>query len=283
MRVARRINDRNLVWRSARITYASRMLPILRIIPVGGVFIAILALILGLTLPGPSRARLARVEAPAHGALIEQAEHPEWRQFLILAALHRADEIRQLRGLQDTRVPAVPVSPVEEAALPALDEVTAPPPVENISAPASVVAPPPAAGDTKEAAPVIAGLPADQTEANPGDDDDTTGSITQVPAATIPVEIGESSSTELPVTKSEERPPVIRTPERAKPPGETRRKLPHRAHRRAKPAVKTAATQQPPDLFSALFGPQYQHPQPAPKAQPAKPRQRTTPRVSPSQ
>jgi len=251
MRAAQRKNKRNLVWRFARITYASRMLPILRIIPVGGVFIAILALVLGLTPPGPSRARLVRVEAPAHGPLIERAEHPEWRQFLILAALRRADAIQQLRDLPDTPVRIAPPDPVEHVT----------------TAPLAALAPP-------EPAPVVAGLPADQADAAPDRDDDTTGSVTQTPAATIPVGIGESSSTELPVMKSEERPPVI-TPERAKPPGETRRKPLHRARRRAKAAVKSTATPQPPDLFSALFNPQYQYQQPASKTQPAAARQRS--------
>ncbi|HET7848411.1 MAG TPA: hypothetical protein VFL51_05045 [Pseudolabrys sp.] len=93
------------------------MLPIFRMIPVGGVFIAMIALVQALTLPGPTRTRLIRVEAPASGPLIEREQHPEWRQFLILAAIHRAQEILALRSLPDT--PALTAATVERAAAPA--------------------------------------------------------------------------------------------------------------------------------------------------------------------
>lgn len=99
------------------------MLPIFRMIPVGGVFIAIVALVQALTLPGPSRSRLIRVEAPARGPLIERAEHPEWRQFLILAAIHRAQEILALRDLPDT--PAAP-PPVKRSKVRAMRAHTQP-------------------------------------------------------------------------------------------------------------------------------------------------------------
>jgi hypothetical protein len=61
------------------------MLPILRIIPVGGVFLAIMILVLSLSPPGGSRPGMPRALLAARGPLIESDEHPEWRQMLILA------------------------------------------------------------------------------------------------------------------------------------------------------------------------------------------------------
>ena len=88
----------------------------------------------------------------ARGALMQINEHPEWRQFLLLAATRRADEINRLRELQD----------------------------------------------------------------------DETVSVNEMTTATIPIEIGERSSTELPVIAPVERPPVITTPERTKAPSQSR-------------------------------------------------------------
>ena len=78
------------------------MLPILRLIPVGGVSLAIMILILALSPPGGPRPPLPRTVMPARGALIARADHPEWRQLLVYAALRRADELSQLRQLPDT-------------------------------------------------------------------------------------------------------------------------------------------------------------------------------------
>jgi hypothetical protein len=78
------------------------MLPILRILPVGGVLLAILILILALSPPDGSRSSLSAAIVPARGALVDRDRHPEVRQFLILAALRRASELSRLRDLPDT-------------------------------------------------------------------------------------------------------------------------------------------------------------------------------------
>jgi hypothetical protein len=58
------------------------MLPILRILAVGGVLLAILILVLALSPPDGSRSRMAATIAPARGALVDRDRHPEVRQFL---------------------------------------------------------------------------------------------------------------------------------------------------------------------------------------------------------
>src|SRR3954463_12173634 len=158
------------------------MLPILRVIPVGGVLLAITILILALNPPGDPRRRLPGVLAPANGVLISCGDHPEWWQFFLQAALRRADELSRLRQLPDTPV-----------RVPAESQPKAEPP------------------------PAVAAVPNSRTDADP---EDVTGTIPQPPTAAIPVDIGESSSAELPVLPQEEKPPVI-TPARAKTPRES--------------------------------------------------------------
>jgi hypothetical protein len=166
------------------------MLPILRTISVGGVLLAITILALALSPPGGSHVQFAAVDIPARGALIDVGKHPEWRQFLILAALRRADEINRLRELPDapTRLPAIPdVAP--EYFPPEFPQATT-----DGSAKGTIR---------------TAGLPAARGDIDPGDE---TGSINVAPGTTIPIEIGERSSMELPVTPVEERPPVQKLP-----------------------------------------------------------------------
>ena len=165
--------------------------------------LAIMILVLALSPPGGLNPALAPVNLSARGALIQLREHPEWRQFLILAATRRADELTRLRDLPDT----------------------------------------PARSDRK-----LAGLPVDRSDADP---DDTTGTINEMPGVTIPIEIGEPSSTELPVTAPGDGPPVTRTPERLKIPRESRKKSVHRS-RRAKSLAKTDPAPQS-NTFEALF------------------------------
>jgi hypothetical protein len=177
------------------------MLPILRILPVGGVFLAIMILLLALGAPGGSRPSLTPAVLPARGALMRSGEHPEWRQFLILAATRRAVELNRLHEL--------PGKPGR----------------------------------------VVAGLP---TERGDADADIETGTIADTPSATIPVDIGEPSTFELPVNKSEEKPPVVKTPERGKPQKESRRKGAPRTLRARAPGNREAVAQVNP--FDLFFG-----------------------------
>jgi hypothetical protein len=189
------------------------MLPILRILPVGGVLLAIVILVLALSPPDGSRSSLTAAMAPARGALVDRDRHPEVRQFLILAALKRASELSRLRDLPD--------SPVR-------------------------------AEDPPEAA-KVAGLPSERTDAEP----EETAPVNQAPAVSIPIEIGEPPSAELPVTSQEETPLAVKKPEPEKTSREIRRRTTHRAHHRV--AANTALARQP-TLFDYLFGGQQYQP-----------------------
>ena len=164
------------------------MLPILRIIPVGGVLLAIAILVLALSPPAGPHLHLTSSMTPPRGALISRDDHPEWRQFLILAALRRADELSKLRDLPDTPTRTAPLVP------------------EAVMQPEK----------PKAAQPMNAGNLAG-VQANPPDQGDVTGTV-QSPDAVIPVDIGESSSTELPVIPHKERPPVVMMPAHETPP-----------------------------------------------------------------
>jgi hypothetical protein len=165
------------------------MLPIFRILPVGGVLLAITLLALALNPPASMHSHLTPGVVPMRGAMIEQSAHPEWRQFLLLAAIRRTDELARLRKLPDSAIHAAPARADEAPAAPT--------------------------------EPKIAVLPTERNDTDP-DAVDTTGSIMQPPAATIPIDIGEPSAFELPVALPEEKPPVIRTPLRVKSDNENR-------------------------------------------------------------
>ena len=165
------------------------MLPILRLISVGGVSLAIIILLLALTPPEESRVRFARVKAPASGVLIDRDRHPEWRQFLIQAALRRADALDDLRDIPDTRIP---VAPVIAEPLPPL------------------ILPPDESSSAEEPRETVADLP---YAPHVGEFEDITGSIEPVTdGGSIPVGIGAASSAELDVTPVEEEPPVTTIP-----------------------------------------------------------------------
>ena len=169
---------------------------------------------------------------PARGALIARADHPEWRQLIIQAALRRADELGQLHQLPGKTLP-IEITERDQAKT----------------------------GNTPTA---VAGVPLSRDDAEPVD---VTGTIPQFPDAAIPVDIGETSSFELPVIPQEEQPPVIRTPQRirpqheslnvepepkpASPPPERRKRMVHHTHR-ARVAAKPPQPLQF-NLFEALF------------------------------
>lgn len=192
------------------------MLPILRILPVGGALLAVLILVLALSPPDGARSSLNTVIAPARGALVDRDRHPEVRQFLILAALRRANELNRLRDIPDT-------------------------PVRTESAP--------------EAA-RVADLPSERGDAEP----EETSSANEPPGDSLPTEIGEPSSADLPATTQEQTPPAVKEPERAKPAREARHRAARRTHHVR--AAANVVSQRPFNLFEILFGGQ-QYRQPA--------------------
>jgi hypothetical protein len=191
------------------------MLPILRILPVGGVLLAILVLVLALKPPEP-RALPPNVMA-ARGPLIDRDGHPEWRQFLIQAALRRADELNRLRELMDTLPPALPLVPEIDAE---------------------------ADGAAEGTTTTIAGLPVTRDGSEP-EADEVTGTASAAPAPAIPVDIGATSSFELPLTQPEAQSPVIRTPEHARPAHNSEVKPAHQSHAKPVRKVRRAKVKKP--------------------------------------
>lgn len=143
------------------------MLPIVRLIPVGGVLFAIVVLALGFAFPAAQRTRVPPFDTAERGPLTPRIDGPRLHRFAIRATSGSAGAMGDFGT----------------------------------------------AADAPESATKFAGLPATRTDSGP---DDQTGSITQSPNSTIPLGIGESSSTELPVTGPEDLPPAIKMPERAR-------------------------------------------------------------------
>jgi len=106
--------------------------------------------------------------------------------------------------------------------------------------------------DPPEAA-KIAGLPSERTDAEP----EETAPVNETPSVSIPIEIGEPPSAELPVASPEEAPPAIKKPEAAKTLREIRHRTAHRARHRV--AANTGLSRQP-TLFDYLFGGQQYQP-----------------------
>jgi hypothetical protein len=183
------------------------MLPILGILPVGGLLLAILILVLALSPPDGSRAPLSSAIVPSRSALLDRERQAEVRQFLIHAALKRADELNRLRELPDT----------------------------------------PARRFDNEHS-TVASLPGDRSEADP----EQPASITEAPVVSIPVEIGEPSSAELPLAAGDESAPATKKVEpAAKSQRESYRRI-HRIRRVRAPAYPTPP--RPFNFLEALFG-----------------------------
>lgn len=164
-------------------------------------------LVLALGAPGGSRSGKGPAMLSARGPLLQIDQHPEWRQFLIQAALQRADELAHLRELAD--------EPLHD---------NAPDPGVKF---------------------VV--LPVERGDAEP---EDVTGSINAGSTATIPIEIGETSSMELPAITPEELFPVVK-PGQVKSKIEIKKKIVRRI-RRTKPPVKPEPA--PLNIFEAIFG-----------------------------
>ena len=192
----------NFFLQVPRLSYAQAVLSLFRTMLVGGV-LAMLALLAGFAAPAPST--LARPAVAARGPLIEAAQHPEWKQFLVQAAYRRADELERLRDLPSapTIVPVpAPSIPVQVADLPPPDVQVAP--------------------------------------------EDVTGSIEE-PAGEMTIDIGEASTTELPIGEFDPPLPVQR-PATLKQ-NESQRVAPKpRAVKRANLAPKAE-----PDFLTRLF------------------------------
>lgn len=237
---------------SPRLSYSLGVFPILRTTLLGSVFLT-LALLAGFAVQEPVRPHIGHVVAPARGPLIEANDHPEWKQFLVQAAFRRADELERLRDL-----PASPmvIEAVIEPAVIKTENVEAtvnPEKAEQSAAQVAVLAP----------------------ERDPDVMEDITASIDEKPTGMLPVEIGASSSAELPLTEQETI-PQVRQPETLKldiqsavssdvdvrPAAiierlpESRPKLERKRVARAKkkPPAKPVAEPTVPDLLSTIFG-----------------------------
>src|SRR5262245_33718025 len=186
------------------------MLRIPWILPVGGVLLAVAFLALVSRAPERSHFQLMSIVTPVRGSIIEQAEHPELRQFLILDAIQRANELNRLRELLDTRAPF-------EAA---------------------------------PTAPRVAGLPADRSDSDPEDDGETglsvqsaAASVPVDPSSIEPVAHPEekpavATPEENPTVAILEERPTVATPEE-KPTVATPEEKPALATPGKKPTVAT--------------------------------------------
>ncbi|MFA6264374.1 MAG: hypothetical protein WC670_01485 [Pseudolabrys sp.] len=138
---------------------------------------------------------------------MDTRQHPEWRQFLIRAALKRAGELERLRDLPAGAPVVVPAEAPDRLPL-----------QSGLSDQGPGAATAPATDGHSQGSGVVpkddmktAGLPSLHIDAD-ADAEDITGSINDNPGATMPMDIGETSSTELPIAPADETPPVTNMP-----------------------------------------------------------------------
>lgn len=230
---------RNFFLQSPRLSYAQRVLPLFRMSIAGGVLVA-LALLAGFAAPIPVSS--PRPAPPARGPLLNAAEHPEWKLFLVQAAYQRSDEIERLKELPDTPtiVPAPIIKPQPQAA----------PMISDTADSESELRIEQTSTDTTPSADVaaLAPLPDEMTT-------DPTGSIDSEPGE-LQIDIGEASATELPIT-IQDLPLPIQRPQTLKRLNETHRTTKPAKRRHAKAQRQTTQQNQPaqqPDFFGSLFG-----------------------------
>ena len=142
------------------------MLPILRVLPIGGVLLAILILILALTPPEGRVPAVRDTALEARGPLIDRNEHPEWRQFIMQAAFRRADAVIGLLNLpsRPTRLPEIVVPLPANPGItitPADTERTAAGKASSAAAPMQVASRPAATTDTQPETPPAPAAAAD--------------------------------------------------------------------------------------------------------------------------
>lgn len=172
------------------------MLPIFRIIPVGGVFLAVAILLLALY-PPRGTAPVSPALLAARGPLIDRDEHPELEQFLIMAALDRADAVDRLRVIPETHIPPAPPARTPQAGL-------------------SLLMPAPEALSQPQAAPVVAHAPETEAlmeanaEAEPkehaAENSAANGEITSAPIA---APAGKNAPAASPATSAGDKPPPV--------------------------------------------------------------------------
>jgi hypothetical protein len=218
----------NFFLQLPRLSYAQGVLPLFRTILLGGVLV-MLALLAGFGAPRPATSS-ARLTPPARGPLINAAEHPEWKQFLIQAAYQRSDAIERLKDLPDT--PTIVPAPVTET-------------------PPAAADPQPFAAEQPARMQQIAALSSGLDDTLPAD---PTGSVEASPTD-LPIDIGEASATELPIT-IQDLPIPIERPQSLKRLNETQHivKPAKRRHAKVQRPTQTQQPAQQPDFFNSLFG-----------------------------
>jgi hypothetical protein len=201
--------------------------------------------------------------APPQPAAADQAPAPAASQAAVPSVMIAPQPSGAAARAPDTASFAAPI-PADPAAKTATDTkkdvktepAAAAPAPEIAAARATQTAAPPAAANDATPDPKpptkVAALPDEHASSGPSSDD-VAGAVADSSGATIPVDIGEASSTELPIVLPRERPAILRIRHRAEP----RRRLLH--PRRAKKATSKAqapSNEQPAsqvNLFDQLF------------------------------